>query len=95
MRVEVLILLALVLAFIAAWLLTPAWLVSGPSYSLRLMPWGFIITFFGATYTVPPLIVYLVLAFSIATAIAPHCLEEERLLTISIHVTCLTIANHA
>ena len=71
MRVEVLILLALVLAFIAAWLLTPAWLVSGPNYSLRLMPWGFIITFFGATYTVSPPIVYFVLAFSIASAIAP------------------------
>ena len=71
MRVEVLILLALTLAFLAAWLLTPAWLVSGPNYSLRLMPWGFVITFFGATYTVSPPIVYLVLAFSIASALAP------------------------
>ncbi|GAB6943798.1 hypothetical protein [Vulcanisaeta sp. JCM 14467] len=71
MRVEVLILLALVLAFLISWLLIPAWTVSGSNYSLRLMPWGFVITFFGTTYVVPPPTVYLVLVFSIDSALVP------------------------
>ena len=71
MRVEVLILLALALAFLVAWLLIPAWFVSGPNYSLRLMPWGFVITFFGTTYVVSPPTVYLVPVFVIDSALVP------------------------
>ncbi|WP_291766629.1 hypothetical protein [Caldivirga sp. UBA161] len=71
MRIEVLILLSLVLAFIITWLFIPAWSIKGPNYYLRLMPWGFVVTFFGVTYIVPPPTVYLVPFFALDSALVP------------------------
>mgnify|MGYP001773142549 CR=1 FL=1 len=71
MRIEVLILLGLVLAFVVTWFFIPAWSIEGPNYHLRLMPWGFVVTFFGVTYIVPPPTVYLILFFALDSALVP------------------------
>ncbi|ADN50469.1 hypothetical protein [Vulcanisaeta distributa] len=69
MRLEVLVLLSLIIAFVVSWLFIPAWGVSGRNYYLRLMPWGFVVTFFGVTYVVPPPTVYLVSFFALDSAL--------------------------
>ena len=71
MRLEVLIMLVLGIAFIASWFLIPIWVLEGLNYSMRLMPWGFVITLFNEESIIPLPLTWGTIAFTLASAIAP------------------------
>ena len=71
MRVEALLQFALAIAFIVLWVFVPTWSLSGVNYSISLMPWGFVVRFFGETHVIPPPTVYAVWLFALSAGLLP------------------------
>jgi len=78
MRVEVLLQFALAIAFIVLWVFMPAWSIGGANYSISLMPWGYVVEFFGETHIIPPPTVYAVWLFTIDAGLLPLVWRRSR-----------------
>jgi hypothetical protein len=78
MRVEALLQFALAIAFIVLWVFMPTWSISGVNYSISLMPWGYVVKFFGETYVIPPPTVYAVWIFAIGAGLTPLVWRRSR-----------------
>ncbi|MFP3160727.1 MAG: hypothetical protein RXQ95_04745 [Vulcanisaeta sp.] len=78
MRVEALLQFALAIAFIVLWVFMPTWSMSGANYSISLMPWGYVVRFFGETHVMPPPTVYAVWLFAIDAGLLPLIWRKSR-----------------
>jgi hypothetical protein len=78
MRVEALLQFALAIAFIVLWVFMSAWSLSGANYSISLMPWGFVVRFFGETHVIPPPTVYAVWLFALDAGLLPLVWRRSR-----------------
>ena len=78
MRVEALLQFALAIAFIVLWVFVPTWSLSGVNYSISLMPWGFVVRFFGETHVIPPPTVYAVWLFALGAGLLPLIWRRSR-----------------
>jgi len=77
-RVEALLQFALAIAFIVLWVFVPTWSLSGVNYSVSLMPWGFVVRFFGETHVIPPPTVYAVWLFALDAGLLPLVWRRSR-----------------
>jgi hypothetical protein len=77
-RVEALLQFALAIAFIVLWVFMPTWSLSGVNYSVSLMPWGFVVRFFGETHVIPPPTVYAVWLFALGAGLLPLIWRRSR-----------------
>jgi len=77
-RVEALLQFALAIAFIVLWVFVPTWSLSGVNYSVSLMPWGYVVRFFGETYVIPPPTVYAVWLFALDAGLLPLVWRRSR-----------------
>jgi hypothetical protein len=78
MRVEALLQFALAIAFIVLWVFVPTWSMSGVNYSVSLMPWGYVVRFFGEIHVIPPPTVYAVWLFAIDAGLLPLVWRRSR-----------------
>ena len=78
MRVEALLQFALAIAFIVLWVFVPTWSLSGVNYSVSLMPWGFVVRFFGETHVIPPPTVYAIWLFALDAGLLPLIWRRSR-----------------
>jgi len=78
MRVEALLQFALAIAFIVLWVFMPTWSMSGANYSISLMPWGYVVRFFGETHVIPPPTVYAVWLFALGAGLLPLIWRRSR-----------------
>jgi hypothetical protein len=78
MRLEALIQLLLAVAFVITWFLMPTYGVYGANYSLALMPWGYLVSFFGMSYVVPPPTVFAVWLFALDSGLIPIIWRRTR-----------------
>lgn len=78
MRIEALLQFALVIAFIVLWVFVPTWSMSGVNYSISLMPWGYVVRFFGEIHVIPPPTVYAVWLFAIDAGLLPLIWRRSR-----------------
>ena len=78
MRVEALLQFALAIAFIVLWVFMPTWSISGVNYSVSLMPWGYVVEFFGETHVIPPPTVYAVWLFALNAGLLPLIWRRSR-----------------
>jgi len=77
-RVEALLQFALAIAFIVLWVFVPTWSLSGVNYLVSLMPWGFVVRFFGETHVIPPPTVYAVWLFALDAGLLPLIWRRSR-----------------
>jgi len=77
-RIEALLQFALVIAFIVLWVFVPTWSMSGVNYSISLMPWGYVVRFFGEIHVIPPPTVYAVWLFAIDAGLLPLIWRRSR-----------------
>jgi len=78
MRVEALFQFALAIAYVVLWVFMPTWSISGANYSISLMPWGYVVRFFGETHVIPPPTVYAVWLFAIGAGLLPLVWRRSR-----------------
>ena len=78
MRLEALIQLLLAVAFVIAWFLMPTYGVYGGNYSIALMPWGYLVSFFGMSYIVTPPTVFAVWLFALDAGLIPIIWRRTR-----------------
>jgi hypothetical protein len=78
MRVEALLQFALAIAFIVLWVFVPTWSMNGVNYSISLMPWGYVVRFFGEIHVIPPPTVYAVWLFALDAGLLPLIWRRSR-----------------
>jgi len=78
MRIEALLQFVLAVVFIVLWVFMPTWSMSGLNYSISLMPWGYVVRFFGETHVIPPPTVYAVWLFALDAGLLPLIWRRSR-----------------
>jgi len=78
MRYEILIFVLVTIAFLLSWLFIPIYTVFGPNVLIQLTPLGYEIHVLKISYTVTPLVLYLVPAYATASIIVPLVWKRTR-----------------
>ncbi|WP_446752375.1 hypothetical protein [Vulcanisaeta sp. JCM 16161] len=78
MRLEVLLQLLLAVVFVVTWFFMPAYGIYGRDYSIALMPWGYLVDFFGLNYVAPPPTVFAVWLFALDAGLIPVIWRRTR-----------------